>query len=311
MLQAMCTTMIAQSADVVSFLHILFYIKAANGIANLQIYEQQYRVRGGTQAPAIKMAEELGQSVMHYNSPVTLIKQFSNGTVSVYVTPQGELDTTLSVNAKFVVLTGPPPTLNRYIEFDPPLPASKRQLFERLPMGNSVKAMLVYEKGPFWQSAGYSGTIFASRMTSNGPLLSNCMDNTPAAGKPGVLLCFLEGDTSIEMMYEKSQQERLEYIASWLNETFGEEALDVSFMLDYNWAEQPFIGGAYSSYFPTGVWRQMGSALREPFGRLYWAGADYAEEGFGYINGAIESASRAVRQILVRQHDENGADHEL
>jgi len=76
MLQAMCTTMIAQSADVVSFLHILFYIRAANGIANLQIYEQQYRVRGGTQAPAIKMAEELGHNVMHYNSPVTLIKQF-------------------------------------------------------------------------------------------------------------------------------------------------------------------------------------------------------------------------------------------
>ena len=47
--------------------------------------------------------------------------------------------------------------------------------------------------------------------------------------------------------------------ASWLNETFGEEALNVDYMLDYNWAEQPFIGGAYSSYFPTGVWRQMGS----------------------------------------------------
>ena len=145
MLQAMCTTMIAQSADVVSFLHILFYIRAANCIANLQIYEQQYRVRGGTQAPAIRMAEDLGKNVMHYSSPVTLIKQFpKNGTVSVYVTPQGELDTTLSVNAKFVVLTGPPPTLNRYIEFDPPLPPSKRQLFERLPLGNSVKAVRIF-----------------------------------------------------------------------------------------------------------------------------------------------------------------------
>jgi len=227
----------------------------------------------------------------------------------VYVTPRGELDTTLSVNAKYVILTGPPSTLNRYIEFDPPLPASKRQLFERLPLGNSVKAMLVYEKGPFWQDLGWSGTVFASRTLHDGsPLLSNCMDNTPAAGKPGVLLCFLEGDTSIEMMYEKSHQERFEYIASWLNESFGEEALNADFMLDYNWAEQPFIGGAYSSYFPTGVWRQMGSALREPFGRLYWAGADYAEEGFGYINGAIESASRAVNQIISRHNNNGGLD---
>ena len=42
----------------------------------------------------------------------------------------------------------------------------------------------------------------------------------------------------------------------------------------------------------------MGAALRSPLGgRLFWAGADYAEEGFGYISGAIESSKRAVGQI--------------
>ena len=49
--------------------------------------------------------------------------------------------------------------VNRYIEFDPKLPYSKRQLFERLPLGNSVKAQLVYPEGPFWRAAGWSGTI--------------------------------------------------------------------------------------------------------------------------------------------------------
>ena len=49
--------------------------------------------------------------------------------------------------------------VNRYIEFDPKLPYAKRQLFERLPLGNSVKAQLVYPEGPFWRAAGWSGTI--------------------------------------------------------------------------------------------------------------------------------------------------------
>ena len=73
-LQAMCTTFIAQSADVVSFLHILFYVSAAAGLENIIVNEQQYRVVGGTQAPPLKMAGDLGPDVVHYSSPVTLIQ---------------------------------------------------------------------------------------------------------------------------------------------------------------------------------------------------------------------------------------------
>jgi len=298
-LQIFCTTLIAQSADVVSFLHILFYIRAANGIANLQIYEQQYRVVGGTQAPCIKMADSLD---VLYDAPVTLIQQFkTNNTVSLTTIGRAERDASYVVNAKYAIVTGAPPIVNRFIEFDPPLPYAKRQLFERLPLGNSVKAQLVY-KTPFWRKSGWSGTVVASvpAFDSARPLLSNCLDNTPDEGFPGVLLCFLEGDTSVYMMENMTHEERRTYITKWLAESFGPEALDSDFLLDYNWAAQPFIGGAYSSYFPTGVWRQMGSALRSPYGNIFWAGADYAEEGFGYINGAVESGKRAVRGIVER-----------
>ena len=284
-LQALCTTMIAQSADVVSFLHILFYIRAAGGLHNLVVGEQQYRVVGGTQAPPLRMAAELARDgVIHYSSPVTLIEHGGSGSSTVYVTPRGAPSPSLAVRAKYVILTGPPPMM-RYIEFDPTLPYAKHQLFERLPLGNSVKAQLVYPDGPFWRKQGWSGTVMASQPAlydgAKNPLLSNCMDNTPHAGTPGVMLCFLEGETSIIMM-EWTHEERQRYIAEWIGRFFGpKEALNFSLLLDFNWAAQPYEGGAYSSYFPTGVWSQMGEALRTPVGRLYWAGADYAEEGFG------------------------------
>ena len=129
MLQVLCTTMIAQSADVVSFLHILFYIRAANGLRNLVVNEQQYRVKGGTQAPALHMAKVLNnEGRIHYLSPVTLIQQ-NDESVTLTVTKQGQLDADLVVTASHAIVTGAPPTVNRFIEFDPPLPYSKRQLF--------------------------------------------------------------------------------------------------------------------------------------------------------------------------------------
>jgi monoamine oxidase len=82
------------------------------------------------------------------------------------------------------------------------------------------------------------------------------MDNTPHAGTPGVLLCFLEGETSISMM-EWSHADRTDYIAKWLAKSLGPHAFNSTLTLDFNWAAQPYIGGAYSSYFPTGVWTQV------------------------------------------------------
>ena len=129
--------------------------------------------------------------------------------------------------------------------------------------------------------------------------MSNCFDNTPHAGSPGVILCFFEGETAIQMM-RQSYDERLRLVTAWLSKTIGPEATDpklILTLLDYNWAAQPFIGGAYSSYLTPGVWTQLGHTLREPFGQIYWAGSDYAEDGFGYINGAIQSAERTANEI--------------
>ena len=86
------------------------------------------------------------------------------------------------------------------------------------------------------------------------------------------------------------------YISKYLESVFGEYH-EPDQLIDFNWAAQPFTGGAYASYMPPGVWTQFGSSLRTPYGLVHWAGTETALDGFGYINGAIASGTAAARAV--------------
>ena len=59
-------------------------------------------------------------------------------------------------------------------------------------------------------------------------------------------------------------------------------------------------GGAYNAYLPPGGWTSFGSALREPFGRISWAGTETATEWFGYFDGAATAGERAAEEVLLK-----------
>ena len=40
------------------------------------------------------------------------------------------------------------------------------------------------------------------------------------------------------------------------------------------------------------------SSLREPIGRIHWAGTETATEWNGYMEGALQSGERAARETL-------------
>jgi monoamine oxidase len=46
------------------------------------------------------------------------------------------------------------------------------------------------------------------------------------------------------------------------------------------------------------VWTSFGQALRAPVGRIHWAGAEYAVEWNGYMEGAVRSGAATAREIL-------------
>jgi monoamine oxidase len=51
-------------------------------------------------------------------------------------------------------------------------------------------------------------------------------------------------------------------------------------------------------HFAPGALTQFGSAIREPAGRIHWAGAERATEMHGLMEGAVRSGERAAAEVL-------------
>jgi len=273
-----------EPADV-SLLFTLFYTATAgsfNKLIDTAGGAQDSRVVGGTQLIAQRMAKQLGKRV-RLEQPVHSIRQAKG---SVEVRARGETWT-----AKRVIVALAPALIER-IEFRPRLSAQRAQLQQRVPMGQVIKCMAVYET-PFWRADGLSGMA-----TSNVGPVNLTFDNTPADGGPGVLLGFLEGAAAREHA-GASKQQRADAVLGSFERYFGPRArTDVTAYVDKVWADDPWSRGCYVGYMPPGVLLGWGDELRAPVGRLHWAGTETATSWAGYMEGALESGRRAASEVL-------------
>jgi monoamine oxidase len=274
----------AEPADV-SLLHVLFYMHSAGGFDALVDTEggaQEDRFEGGSQVVAIRLAERLGDGVVRLGTPVRAIEHSENG---VTVHADGAK---LRCRRAIVAI---PPTLAGRIAYDPPLPAQRDQLTQRMPQGSVIKAMAIYER-PFWRDDGLSG-----QATSETGPARFVIDNSPPDGSPGVLLAFLEGDRARRLGQLPPDDRRREVVAG-LTRVFGPRAGNPVRFVERNWAEEPWSRGCYGGYMPPGAWTSYGPALRTPIGPLHWAGTETAEVWCGYMDGAVASGERAAREVL-------------
>lgn len=278
----------AAEPEDVSLLHVLFYIRSAGSLEILTDTEggaQQDRVVGGSQLISLGMAEQLGEGAVELSSPVRAIAHGPDGVVV-----RGDRAT---VRAKRAIVAVPPALAGR-IAFDPPLPARRDGLSQRMAQGSVVKCMAVYER-PFWRDRGLSGAI----TSVTGPV-SVGFDNSPPDGRPGVLLGFLEGRAARETA-DLPQAERRSVVAECFARLFGSEAADPIDYVDRAWAVDEWSRGCYGGFMTPGAWTDYGAALREPIGALHWAGAETATRWNGYMDGAVGSgqdAARAVNEAL-------------
>ena len=58
-----------------------------------------------------------------------------------------------------------------------------------------------------------------------------------------------------------------------------------------------FTRGRCGAHFAPGTWTSYGQAWRAPIGRLHWAGAEYAPQWNGYMEGAVRSGEAAAEAI--------------
>ena len=284
LLELGCEAVWAAQPEDISLLHMLFYIHSAGGFDALIGTEggaQQDRFVGGSQLVAIRLAEELGD-VVTLSAPVRRIEQDGD---SVRVVADG-----LAVRARRAVVALPP-TLTARIAYSPALPGYRDQLTQRMPAGAVIKCMAVYDR-PFWRDEGLTGQATSDR----GPVKLT-FDNSPPDGSPGVLLGFLEGRQARQLGRVPAEDRRRAVIDGFAR-LFGPLAARPERYIERSWAEEEWTRGCYGCYFPPGGWTAFGPALREPIGRIHWAGAETATVWNGYMDGAVQSGERVAREVL-------------
>jgi monoamine oxidase len=277
----------AAEARQVSYLWFLDALRNAGGLDYLMAVKGgalDAKFKGGMQQIAQRMGDELGDRVV-LGAPVEKIVQDSNGARAI--TAKGEF------TARFVIVAVPPAPASR-IQFEPHLPASRDGLQQRMPMGAIIKIIVSYA-APFWRDAGFSGQVATDDDT-----LGIVMDDARETG-PATLLCFIEGRHAVEMS-AVSKDERKKAVITSLVKFFGPKAADYIAYEDNNWLTEPYIHG-YVGHMPPGVMTRYGHALREPCGRIHWAGTETATEWAGYIEGGLRSGIRAAREVIARHNE--------
>jgi monoamine oxidase len=273
----------AEAAEM-SLLHFLFYCRSGGTIDRLVATSggaQESRLEGGSQQLALRLADRLG-NVVQLGAPVTAIRQDHEG---VEVTHDGGI---VKAGRAIVAL---PPTLAGRIRYSPALPPLRDHLTQQVPMGYVTKVQIAYPE-PFWRAEGLSGSAF-----SLDDEVSVIFDNSPPDLSCGVLLGFLEGGNG-RRAGKLRPEERKDLILSVFAKFFGPRAADPDEYVERDWAAEEWSRGCYGGRFGTGVWTGYGEALRQPVGRIHWAGTETAEVWNGYMDGAVRSGERAAREVL-------------
>ena len=249
--------MIAQEASQVSFLSTLKSLKGCWSAGA----EDQYRVRGGTQAIPMTLATRVAASKLGhvtYSSPVRQIdSSSSSGGGGSNLEDTGKalitvISDKVTIKCKYVVVTGPPP-LVAAIAFTPPraLGHLQAQLLQRMPMGTSMKFFVTYAT-PWWRAAGFSGAVMASSWDQSwggsgrinagagagagadatsagwGDHFDQCMEHSPFDGTMAghssphfALMCWIEGETN-NHFYTLSDVQQREHVLSFLSTAFND-----------------------------------------------------------------------------------------
>jgi monoamine oxidase len=285
MVAVTCRIVFGAEPSELSMLYFLCYLKSGGGLERLiSIADgaQQDRLVGGTQQISIRLAEALEGTVL-LNAPVHTVTQ-DNTSVTVHAQEH-------TVRAQRVVIAVPPPLCAR-MTFEPPLPASRAQLHQRMPMGHTIKCIAVYKEA-FWRDAGLSGEV----VCGDGPL-SVVFDNTTNSGVPA-LLGFLVGAPARRWGLRTTEERRgmvLDSFSRW----FGEKALEPETYLEKDWADEIWTRGCPIAYTGPDVLSIHGPALRDRIGRIHWAGTETATEWTGFMEGALQAGERAAEEVQIR-----------
>ena len=268
-----------------SLLTALATVSGAGSVANL--FEPDLclhsRVVGGSQLIPLCLAERLGDRVV-LDAPVRTLRRTHN---------RVELEAGSHSIAARAAIVAVPPNVAGLIRYEPALPAWRMRLHQAMTQGDVIKVLAVYGE-PFWRADGLAGEGFAPYQ-----LVREVYDNTPPAGRPGVLCTFLAGENA-QVAERLDTGERNRLVLEGLARFFGPRALDAVEVIERDWSQEEWTRGAYAATFGIGGLSRYGPDLTRPVGPIHWACTDLAGIGHMHMEGAIRSGRAAALAVLSR-----------
>ncbi|KAL2068437.1 hypothetical protein VTL71DRAFT_16535 [Oculimacula yallundae] len=281
----------AEPADV-SLLQILSYIAKAHDetisggnlqrLVSIKGGAQEFRFTGGPQLIALKLAERLGKHIQLESAVRKITKE--NGIFVV----SGD---NFSGRARAVIMTLSPPLAGRIV-YSPSLPTRRDQLTQKMAMGSLGKVIAIY-KEPFWRKDGLSGECIGL----DGIYATSTFDTSPEDGSYGAMLGFLTGDT-MRFFNDKTEEEIQEAVVEDFVKYLGEEARNVESWVIQRWDNEEFARGGHFALCSPNVMTQVGSAISEPVGNLFFAGTEASPVWAGFMEGAIRAGEIAAEKII-------------
>jgi monoamine oxidase len=245
---------------------------------------QDARPVGGMGAIYRPMVAALGDA-LHLSQPVRQIGQDDDG-----VTVNAD-DVTVRARRVIVAI---PLAIATSIDYEPMLPVDRAFLHRRMPSGAVIKVSIIYDE-PFWRADGLSGQS-ASPHSPATLTIDACTDT----GDPGIMCVITEGPAA-RRLTKLDEAERKAIIIGEVVDRFGSRAKAPLEFHEQNWTVERYSGGGMLSHAPTGVLTQFGYTLREPCGRVHWAGTESSAIMCGWIDGAIRSGERAAAEVMAAE----------
>jgi monoamine oxidase len=272
------------AASEVSMLFALYQMASGGGpnfMFSVRGGSQDSRPVGGMGAIYGAMAGELGEAI-RLSQPVHGIEQDDAG-VTVHA-GRSALRAHRAIVAVPLAIAG-------QIRYEPMLPVDRSLLHQRVPSGSIIKTSVVYDE-PFWRHDGLSGQSAAPGSPAT-VTLDACTDTA----RPGILCVITEGPTARRIGHLDATDRRTAILRE-LAGRFGTKAGSPTDYVEQDWSAERYSGGGMLSHTPTGVLTQFGRALREPCGRIHWAGTESSAVMCGWVDGAVRSGERAASEVL-------------
>lgn len=250
---------------------------------NFASMQGSWRLAGGVATLTEALAAKLTPGAAHLNAQVTAMTCTDAGITA-------KLTSGATAQADQVVLAMPP-RLASAIAFWPNLSDTDTRAMGNVAtwMAGQAKALAVYET-PFWRCDGLSGDV----ISRHGPMVE-IHDASPKDGGPYALFGFV----GVPPEGRRDARRLKQHIQAQLIQLFGDQAATPLALVIKDWAADP-LTATPADHAPLCAHPQYGSlpALTGLWGgRLLWAGSETGTEFGGYIEGALEAAEAAMRQL--------------